>query len=138
MNPRALTAASGRLVSLGVASIGLLAFLVLYAFDPAQNSFYPQCWLHRWTGWQCPGCGALRASYHLMHGDVAGAFALNPLFLLSLPFLAGFGALCAGQKIKGRPAHSIPAIGRWAFVALALGFGVWRNLPAATSTLVFR
>jgi len=53
--------------------------IVLY--DPAEAHFFPQCPLHALTGLYCPGCGTTRVFHHLLHGDPAGAFAMNPLML---------------------------------------------------------
>ncbi len=64
--------------------------VVLFVFDPARNSFYPQCAFKRLTGWDCPGCGGLRATHQLMHGNVRAAFALNPLLFVIAPIGAGW------------------------------------------------
>src|SRR6476619_7067440 len=61
---------------------------VLYRFDPTKFHFYPPCVFHALTGLQCPGCGATRALYHLLHGDVSGAFRFNQIFFLMVPFFA--------------------------------------------------
>ena len=44
---------------------------VLFFFDPAKHGFYPVCVFHALTGWNCPGCGATRAAYQLLHGHAA-------------------------------------------------------------------
>lgn len=36
----------------------------------------------------CWGCGITRACWHLLHGDLAGAFAQNRLVILVFPLLA--------------------------------------------------
>ena len=35
------------------------------------------------TGWQCPLCGGTRMGGALLHGDLAAAFAFNPLALVA-------------------------------------------------------
>ena len=40
----------------------------MFFFDPALTPFYPQCAFHRLTGLNCPGCGATRGLYALLHG----------------------------------------------------------------------
>lgn len=40
------------------------------------------------TGWQCPLCGGTRMGAALLHGDVAAAWALNPVALVGLGVLA--------------------------------------------------
>jgi hypothetical protein len=60
---------------------------LLYWFNPAEAKFFPKCPLHALTGLYCPGCGSTRAAHHLLHGDLAGAFAMNPLMVASAPVL---------------------------------------------------
>lgn len=65
-----------------------LAFAaVLYVADPAETPYYPPCLIRLWTGWSCPGCGATRALHALLHGQVASAWALNPLWTPAAPGL---------------------------------------------------
>lgn len=63
-----------------------LAFLYIY-FDPANSSIFPKCPLYSTTGIKCPGCGSQRALHQLVHFEVVKAFKLNPLLVLSLPYL---------------------------------------------------
>lgn len=62
--------------------------LYLYFFDPttAQSSFL-RCPLNAATNLKCPGCGAQRATHHLLHLHFKKAFALNPLFVSAIPFI---------------------------------------------------
>lgn len=39
------------------------------------------------TGLDCPGCGSQRAVHELLHGHIQSAFYLNPLFVVSLPYV---------------------------------------------------
>ena len=64
-----------------------LAAGLLFWFDPAEAHFFPQCVFHTLTGLYCPGCGSTRAAHHLLHGELAGAFAMNPLMVASAPVL---------------------------------------------------
>ncbi len=100
----------------------LVLALVLYAFDPAQSSFYPGCWFHRLTGLLCPGCGGLRATHQLLHGNLPGAFHLNALLVLGLPVFAA----AAGFSIL-RPASRWPVVCLYATLAASIAFGVLRN-----------
>ena len=110
------------------AALGLIFF-----FAPDHYPFYPRCLFHTLTGWQCPGCGGLRATHSLLHGDVAAAFRLNPLFVLLLP-VAVFAAIARVVKLRTgrdwlqrfrRPAWL------WVLLALIVVFGVGRNLVSA-------
>ena len=67
--------------------LGLAVLVVLYYFPPTEYHFYPGCTFYKTTGLYCPGCGATRSLYSLLHADLAQAFAYNPLFILALPFL---------------------------------------------------
>jgi hypothetical protein len=112
--------------------IGLaLALGALFFFDPAQHSLYPQCPLKRATGWDCPGCGGLRATHALLHGRIAEAFAFNPLLFFLSPLSAFVGIAFWWERRSGRTV--LPAWFRsswpWWLLAVVIGFGVGRNLP---------
>ncbi len=112
-----------------MALVGILA--VLFLFDPAQHGFYPRCALKASTGFDCPGCGGLRAAHQLLHGQVRAAFALNPLLVVSLPLL-GWILL---QKIipttasRRLPPAAMRPVWVWLGAAVVVAFGVLRNLP---------
>jgi len=72
----------------GIAAI--VAVAILYFFPPTEHSFYPRCVFRSLTGLNCPGCGSLRAMHGLLHGNLSGAFHLNPAFVISLPLLGIF------------------------------------------------
>lgn len=61
------------------AGIALAAAGLLHTVDPGQPGHYPLCPLLALTGLYCPLCGGLRATADLSHGDIAGAFARNPI-----------------------------------------------------------
>jgi hypothetical protein len=103
---------------------------VLFFFDPAKNHFYPVCQFHLLTGLYCPGCGATRAAYQLLHGNVLAALHDNALFTVSLAALAVRGAWFLKQRTNHRPAHFfIPPYALWIFLVVAVVFAVLRNLP---------
>ena len=76
----------------GLALLGLAAAagaVVLWNVDPRQaGSPLPPCPSEWLTGLFCPGCGTTRALHALLHLDFASAMAMNPLLVLSLPFVA--------------------------------------------------
>ncbi len=118
----------------GVVSAGLIAGATLFVVDPNRPGHYPTCPFLATTGWYCPGCGSLRAVHDLLHGDLAGALARNPLMVLALPYLllAGVAWLL---RAAGRPAPrstSLPAWVIWLILAGVIAFGVLRNLPGWT------
>ncbi len=117
-----------------MAALGLLG--VLAAFDPAQHTFYPRCSFKMLTGWDCPGCGGLRAAHQLLHGHVRAAFALNPFWCVVLP-IAGWVVMAQwAERTWGRRwAH--PFRHRawvWALAGATVAFGILRNLPVGWLT----
>ena len=105
--------------------------LVLLFFNPTTTGFFPVCPFRALTGLQCPGCGSTRACYQLMHLHPIAAFKLNPLMMLTLPFilygLAGF----TKSAVTGKPQRRIfiPSIYLWAWLAALIFFWVFRNTP---------
>ena len=99
--------------------------------NPLQNTVFPPCPLHATTGLWCPGCGATRASYLLLHGDVAGALHFNGLWVLLAPFVvyqvASFAAESFGIRWLRRIPMTQPVI--VAILASLAGFFLVRNLP---------
>ena len=92
-------------------------FLV-WRFDPTQVGFFPPCLFRKLTGLQCPGCGTTRALHHLLHGDVAGAFRLNPMLFAAVPFA---GAWRSRWILR-------PAVG-WTALVVTLAWWIVRNTP---------
>lgn len=91
------------------------------------------------TGWQCPLCGGTRMGAALLHGDLAAAYAYNPLVLAALIALVALAVVWA-VELAGGPAVRPPrgAAGRlrqvpamaWLLLALLLAVvcTVLRNL----------
>jgi hypothetical protein len=115
-----------------VASLLALGTVVLFCFDPAENSFYPVCAFHRATGLLCPGCGSLRAVHQLLRGHLEAAFRYNALLVSALPF-AGWLALRFGLA-KARRQPRLPElrpVWLWTALVVVVLFGILRNLPFA-------
>ena len=72
---------------LAVTTAGLAAAAALFAVDPNEPGHYPTCPFLATTGLYCPGCGALRGIHDLLHGDIAGALARNPMTVIAVPYL---------------------------------------------------
>ena len=129
--PRLTAPARSGSVGIFVALIALLAVVVtLFLFNPAEHAFYPQCYFHLLTGWQCPGCGGLRAMHRLLHGDVLAALQFNALAVIALP---GCGWLLFQEfraRRQGRAHRFLTPRWVWIGLALLLVFSVLRNLPA--------
>ncbi len=107
------------------------AVAVLFFFDPATAGFFPVCTLHELTGWQCPGCGGLRAIHQLTHGHLAAAWRLNPLLVALLPVAFWLGLREAVRVTTGRewPGLVTRPIFVWLLATAVVLFGILRNLP---------
>jgi len=116
----------------------IIGIILLYIFNPVTSSIYPPCPFHALTGLYCPGCGSLRALHQILHGDLSRSFGLNPLMVLSLPFLA-YGLLSSFvDRIGGIsfPVVFIPATCIWSYLGVILLFWVVRNIPAYPFSLL--
>lgn len=112
-------------IAIACAGLLLSGLVILYWFDPTRVAFIPPCPVYKITGYYCPGCGSLRALHRLFHGDVTGALAMNPLMVVSLPFI---GALLF------KPAWSYKKWVPWFCFYTLILYGVIRNIPAAPFT----
>lgn len=121
----------GLFVTLVVGFSAAAAAAVLFFFDPTKNNFYPICEFHALTGFYCPGCGATRATYQLLHGNFMMALQDNALYIVILAALALRGFWYGIQKACRQPTGLfISPAALWVFLILAVVFGVLRNLPA--------
>jgi hypothetical protein len=106
------------------------ACLVVFLFNPERYHFYPLCVFHQVTGWQCPGCGGLRATYQLLHGNVVAAWHFNALVVLLAP-VAGWTMTrelvreTTGRNLPGRISDPIFL---WALIPTFVLFGILRNV----------
>jgi hypothetical protein len=118
-------------MSVAVVLILLACLSVLHTYNPVNSNFYPPCPFHALTGLSCPGCGTLRALHQLVHGRLLTAFGLNPLMVLSLPFLgyvffSKVVLVQSGRKMRG---FFIPAVWIWILLGVIILFGILRNIP---------
>lgn len=68
-------------------------------------SFHLKCLLKMLTGYDCPFCGAQRAFYALIHGDISGMWHYNPYLIVISPYLmmvilAVIGVIPAESRLK--------------------------------------
>ena len=130
--PPKLPAPTSNPLAITIGVVGVVAVCTaLFLFNPAEHTFYPQCFFHQATGLHCPGCGGLRAVHQLLHGHLLAALRMNGLVVLSLPlFAALLGRELAGRRrgIRGRPFLSGRLV--WCLVGALLVFTVLRNLAA--------
>lgn len=117
------------LIVAGAAIAALAGAVYLYFHNPHS---YPPCVFYSLTGFYCPGCGAGRASYSLLHGRFLDAFCYNPVMTVLLPLLALYvaaraidWAITGGDHIDQKISVKFVA-GILIFVLL---FGIVRNIP---------
>ena len=79
-----------RLVGPVATAVGVIAATsVIRVVDPNEPGHYPMCPTLAILGIDCPGCGGLRATHALAHGDIATALDHNALFVVMVPLLIG-------------------------------------------------
>lgn len=99
---------------------------------PGAASFLPGCQFRRLTGLQCPGCGMTHATYAILHGHFARAFALNPVGVILLPLaLVGLTPGVLSWVSKRPVAWRLkPGLFMTRLIAVVvLAFWVLRNTP---------
>jgi hypothetical protein len=120
------TTSRGRLygaLGTGAAAVGALAYIGIG--DPHSPDFgFPTCPFKALTGWNCPGCGGLRMTHDVLHGDFGAAVVDNVFLLVGLPMLAVWLLV---RWRRGDKLMPIPAIVVIAIVAIT--WTVVRNLP---------
>lgn len=126
MEPSETTSHKGpRFATLGTAGIfaGALAYIGLR--DPHAPGFgFPSCPFRLLTGWTCPGCGGLRMTHDLLHGDISAAIVDNAFLLVGLPMLALWMILRwrGGRTLMPKSAVAV-------VIVAAVTWTVVRNLP---------
>lgn len=118
--------------AIGAASVAATATVALV--DPNEAGHYPTCPFLAMTGWQCPGCGTLRAVHALTRGDVVAAIDLNVLTVAMLPVLVlgwvGWLRFGLGRR------STMPDLPTWVAPLLAVVVPVFwlvRNLPLGSA-----
>jgi len=114
-------------LTIGVTALLLTGWLV--GHDPHDpSSLMPLCPFKLLTGWECPGCGGLRATWGLLHGDVSGALKDNALVVLALPIIVIGWAWWMLNAATGRPVEKVPRSAALAVLTLAITWTVSRNV----------
>jgi len=107
------------------------AAIYLFIFEPGKSGFFLVCPFRALTGFTCPGCGSTRGLHRLLHGDVIAAFELNPLLILSLPFLLYALMRYTNAAVRGRQLkrHQLNPRFIWVLFVVIISFWVFRNTP---------
>jgi len=121
----------------------LLATVYVGLVDPDVPGHYPLCPTKAFTGLDCPGCGGLRATHSLLHGDLHGALDHNAfVVLVVLPLALFLWVRWLWREWKGPQPGSdgsadvpvdvgVPSpLLLWSLVAVAAAFTVVRNIGA--------
>lgn len=115
----------------GALLTGALAYIGLA--DPHRPGFiFPGCPFRALTGWDCPGCGGLRMTHDLLHGDLAAAATDNVFALIGLPLLAVWLLV---RWRRGQPL--MPPAATVTFIALVVTWTVMRNWPGFPLVPIF-
>lgn len=121
-------------LTIAAAALGAVLLVIFLNQPPEVNPAVPSCPVRRWAGLYCPGCGSGRASYALLHGDVAGAWKKNPLLLLALPLLGIAIARCWWNWIRGGAFRDAVVhrwslrLAKWVLLVVVL-YTMLRNIP---------
>lgn len=112
-----------------LAPLGLTLLYVYY--DPrGTNPYFPGCFFKEWTSLNCPGCGATRCLYSLLHLDIAQALAYNPLFVIILPYLilSGVGMLYTFWTGRHAPGYRMPSGAAKYILVVVFAYWIMRNI----------
>jgi len=124
---------TGKALLIAGGAAACTGLFVLFENNPEQHHFFPQCVFYRCTGLYCPGCGATRALYYLMHGDLVTALHDNAMLVILLPYLL-WGLYVLGRRLWSRkeplrPQRMMPPALAWTLAVGVISFGVLRNVP---------
>ena len=119
------------LISLAAAFFAAAALAYLYFTEEGEGAGIP-CMFYQITGFYCSGCGASRALRSVIHLDFYQALRYNAIFTFALPLIAVyFGALVLSYIRFGKDkiSEKIPMKIVWVIVAVAVLYGILRNVP---------
>jgi hypothetical protein len=125
MAPSATTSRGRLYGALGTGALALGGLTYVGLGDPHSPNFvFPVCPFKALTGWNCPGCGGLRMTHDILHGDFSAAVVDNVFLLVGLPLLAAWLVVRwrCGQRLMPMPAIVTIAVA-------AIAWTVVRNLP---------
>jgi len=110
--------------------VGLASLYTAWQDPNTSSGLFPQCPLREVTGFDCPGCGGLRAAHSLLHGDLLGAFDHNVVVTLLLPvlFVVWLRWMLGSLGVQVPRVPTIPKPAWVAFAAAVIAFAVVRNV----------
>ena len=111
----------------------------LYLYFMGAGNIPLICVFHEVTGLYCPGCGAGRACYSILHGQFLEAFCYNPLMTVLLPLIGLYIAARMVDWVVMGGNHIDRKINvkflTWVLVIVVV-YGVLRNIPVFPFTLL--
>lgn len=98
-----------------------------------RDGMLAECIVPQLTGYYCPACGGLRATYDILHGDILGGLGNN--FLVVLVFYAVVSLATRSVLSLLRPSWKsyvglVDLKVAWLAVFLIPAFGIARNFEA--------
>lgn len=112
-------------VTFGTGALFAAALAYIGTADPHRPGFFaPPCPFKHVTGWNCPGCGGLRMTHDLLHGDLPAALTDNAFLLVGLPLLAVWILVRRRRRKAVMPVKAIVVI-----AVVTITWTVIRNLP---------
>jgi len=122
-----------RIVAVTVAAV-FAGGAILYRTNPERAWWMPPCLFHKLTGLYCPGCGTARGLYKLLHGNLIGAWRMNPLMVITVPLLV-YLVVRSSTQPRTEP-KALPVWLPWVIVGGIIAYWVLRNIPAYPFTLL--
>lgn len=116
----------------------LAGSVFLYYHSPEEERWLI-CVTYKLSGYYCPGCGAGRACYSILHGRFYQAFRYNPLLCILLPWFSLYFGICGGQwLLYGRETvnEHIPVWVPYVILVLVILYGILRNVAIYPFTLL--
>lgn len=110
----------------------LLGIWVLYHYDALPPALRLRCIIFQMTGLYCPGCGATRACYAILHGNWKGAVGYNPLLVILFPIAAVYIILRTFDWMMTGTNHIdsyIPDCFLYSLLGIVMIYGIARNIP---------
>lgn len=133
--PVATATRTGAARPLLVAAAVAVLTLALRLHDPHGYGSWGLCPFRAVTGFDCPGCGGLRAVNDLTHGHVSAAAGSNLFFVASIPLLVGLWVVwfwrsrrregTTGRLLAPGRARLLGSI----YLGALLAFTIFRNTP---------
>ncbi len=136
-NPHTATGLGHRWRSLLLPAVSLVgagaaAGMVLLADPTSEGGFpLPPCPIKMLSGFDCPGCGATRMIFHLLHGDFPAALHYNAVAVAFIPFFLWSWTAWVLARWRGRQVRTWEQW-RWSPIVAISVLAVWsvvRNLP---------